>query len=341
MPRRAALAAEQHDDDLVVRALARGDRHAVGRLLEAHGDAIYGLLRMALPEVSDVEKAFYETFLKAAQRADEPGARVDPATWLKSIALEEIADRAVPAPPVPLHGDGDRVPEVKLDAGPKLNDADALAGVTDRALAVLVRTLEPRSRQALILSLNCELDEAGCAAIIGCRPEEVGQLRQEAFAGLRMQLAEHERREAALRRQMERGTAHHLRPVHTMPGGIAVLKGDRVYVQSAPSNIVMAIVKVLRRFVERLVKAQDSRLDEDDVGGGARPGKAPEATPTAKPMAKPELTPSLQTYRTPKHTSGTASYRHPKATPSTQRLSSPRRALPAGASWSSARLWRR
>ncbi|MDX6652196.1 MAG: hypothetical protein QOJ38_977 [Solirubrobacterales bacterium] len=328
-----APAAERQDDDLTIRAVARGDQQALARMLQGHMDAIYGLLRMALPNVNDVEEALNETFLAAAHRADEAVGRSDTLRWLKELALEQIAARALPAAPVPLHA-----AYVAAAAAPSGLPASLLDGVTDRALAVLVRTLDPRTRQVLVLDLNFELEDAAMAAVIRCQPGEVGQLRATAMAGLRDRLVEHNRRDNALKREMSRGNAHYLRPLPSLPNGTAVIKGDKVYVEQTPNGLLGAVIRIVRKFIERMTQVEPD-LD-DDVGGGGKPSKTPDPTPTLRPIARPKLTPSLETYQLPRSSAGTAEYRTPGLTPSTRRLSSSPSPVASSAAWSSARLWR-
>jgi RNA polymerase sigma-70 factor (ECF subfamily) len=350
----AIAASVRSDDDLLVRALARGDEHALGRLAEVHADTVYGLLRMALPNKADVERALCATFVEAAHRAGEPLSRADAGRWLTSIAVEQIAEMTEPSPPIPLERAKERKAAEPADAvvtapvAPADPDAptsdelkmEALEALNDRHLGVLVRTLEPRSRQALVLSVNCGLSDGQVASAIGCDVREVRKLKAEAMIALRGRLVEHERREEELRHKMASGTAYHLRPIHVMPGAMAVIKNGKVYLEKPPSNIFVAIARVVKRIVQKLRHHEEIDAFDDDVGEVGRKGGAPQRTPTAQPFLRPKLTPSLLGYRTPKATRGMASYSAPKTTPSTQRISAPRNPLKAttAPAWSTIRF---
>jgi DNA-directed RNA polymerase specialized sigma24 family protein len=344
----AALATIQSDGDLLVRALARGDEHALTRLAEAHSGAVYGLLRMALPNKLDVEQAFCATFAEAAKRAGEPLSRADASRWLTGIAVEQIAELTEPSPPIPLalakakKAAAAAAAAAEKPAKPAENESlkmDTLKALNDKHLGVLVRTLEARSRQALVLSVNCGLSEGQVASAIGCDVREVRKLKAEAMMGLRARLAEHERREDELRRKMATGTAYHLRPIHRMPQGIAIIKNGRVYIEKPPSNLLVAIVQMVKRILGLIFHHDELDAFSDDTGETMR-GRTPSPTAGARPFLRPKLTPSLSVYRTPKGTRGMATYQAPKSTPGTQRVSAPRNPLRATAApaWSSIRF---
>lgn len=59
---------------------------AIPRLLEEHGDRIYGLALRTCGNPDDAEELVQETFLNAFRRWDSFEGRSDPSTWLYTIA---------------------------------------------------------------------------------------------------------------------------------------------------------------------------------------------------------------------------------------------------------------
>lgn len=336
------------EDALLVRGLAKGDVGAVSRLLEAHLDRLYGLLRLVLPTSAEVEAALCETFAAATRSAGEPLSRRDPGRWLTQLTLEQIRTRTSDNAPVYLRerrgvGVDPARSSARSQGGDPERDLDlveVLEGITDRSLAVLIRTVGLQPRRALVLGEICGLDDEEVAGAIGCRAAEVRALKTEAVAALRGSLVEHARREEELKRRIA-AVPYHLRPLGGPgPDGDTVIRGTEVYLEPRRPMSLMAIV---RRFIERLLGRLRHRHDEletNDVGGPEGRTGIPEPTPTLRPFEKPKPTPSIEGFRQPELTPGIATYATPKKTPSTRRISNPR-PLPAGVTWSSLRHPRR
>ncbi|MGH2956874.1 MAG: RNA polymerase sigma factor [Solirubrobacterales bacterium] len=332
------------EDGLLIRALERGDTGALGPLLDRHLPRVYGLLRMTLPTAAEVESALSDAFCEAAERASDPLARADPDRWLASIALEQVERRARPSPPISLeerrraaHGASrtDR-PADAVEAGEATPGPESLAGISDSALSVLIRTLDLHSRQAIVLGVIAGLDDAAVARTIGCEPGEVDGLKRKALGGLAERLGEHDRREEDLKEQIA-AIPYRLRPIPVTdaygrgrgPAGSTAVVGDRVHLdRHAPEQGILALI---RRAVKRLADLfrlhRDAADLDHDVGDTSRQ-KTPEPTPSLRPFEKPDPTPTTRGYRNPKLSPGVAVYAMPRTTPTTRRLSNRRRPLP-------------
>jgi DNA-directed RNA polymerase specialized sigma24 family protein len=338
----AQAPAASASDPFLLRGLESGDARAAEDLVARHADSLYGFLRMVLPSADEAEQALVETMQLAVERAAEPPVRADAERWLKAIAVETVAARLGPGRPISLA----EVRRTRIDepAGevPAI-DSDVLAGVTDSALATLVRTLPLRPRQALVLRYLGELDEAQAARILGCDRSEVARLIGRAMTGIGERLGKHEAMEEELRRQLSDANPYHLRPIGDF-GPIGGRKADfhtsvdgtRVRIdRPPPTSLFEAIRNAMRTIVQLIRRAERDHNLHDDVGTSGTRTSAPEATPTQRPIEKPKRTPSLTDYRTPKLTPGVAVYAMPRGTAGTGRVSNPRRPMPVQ-SWSSA-----
>jgi DNA-directed RNA polymerase specialized sigma24 family protein len=335
--------ASAREDGFLIRALARGETNALGPLLDRHLPRVYGLLRMTLPSGDEVESALSDAFCAAAERASDPLARANPEKWLAAIALEQVERRARPRPPISL-AKRRRARAVETDRGaPEETDspdvvlgAESIAGISDSALAVLIRTLDLHSRQALVLGVISGLDDVAVARTIGCEPWEVDGLKRKALAGLAERLIEHELREAELARQIAE-VPYRLRPVPVSdaygrgrgPAGSTVIVGHKVHLDHhAPEQgILNLMLRALKRVAELFRRHQEA-VDLDHDAGDSGHQKTPAPTPSLRPFEKPEATPTTRGYRNPKLSPGVAVYAMPRNTPTTRRLTNRRRPLP-------------
>lgn len=319
------------EEGLLVRALARGDRRAMEPLFDRHMPAIYGLLRMVLPTGSETEAAVCNTFSAAAGRATDPLARVDARQWLAAVALEEVGKRAQPRPPSSLTerrrrnaGADEDMPEF----APR-----SLAGISDSALAVIIRTLDLHERQALVLVAIWGLDANSAAAIIGRPAWEIERLTRSALRGVAERVAEHERRGKELKRQIA-AVPYKLRPVPVGnagrgPEGSTEVVGTSVhFTPPLQLNLVALIRRAVKRIAELLRHHGRGGDLADEAGDGRDHAGTPEPTPSLRPFEKPKATPTTQGHRTPKLTPGVSVYAMPRSTPTTRRLSNRRRPLP-------------
>jgi RNA polymerase sigma-70 factor, ECF subfamily len=316
-------------DALLIRALGRGDESALRSLIDRYMPEIYGLLRMTLASGLEVEAALCDTFCAAAERAGDPLARVDPGRWLAGIALEQVEQRAQPNPPVSLEQRRQERGRSAPEEGDGLDDPAYLDGISDSALAVLIRTLEPRARQAVVLSTVYGLEDGRIATAIGCEIWEVARLRSAGISKLLEMIDLHRRREERLKSQIA-AVPYELRPIPVGQAGRGpaegtVVVGTKVHLEPVqPKGIVHLVRAALKRVAELFRRHRHETDLSDDVGEGG-PQKAPEPTPTLRPFEKPGSTPTTRGYRNPKLSPGVAVYTMPRGTPTTRRISNPRR----------------
>jgi DNA-directed RNA polymerase specialized sigma24 family protein len=317
-------------DALLIRALGRGDEAALRSLIDRYMPEIYGLLRMTLPSGQEVEAALCDTFCLAAERSADPLARVDPGKWLAGIALEQVEQRAQPSPPVSLEKRRQARDRTAADTdGDVLDDPAYLDGISDSALAVLIRTLEPRARQAVVLSTVYGLEDGRIASAIGCETWEVAKLREAGVSQLLGTIDLHRRREERLKSQIA-AVPYQLRPIPVGNAGRGpaegtVIVGTKVHLEPVqPKGIVQLVRAALKRITE-LFHRHRHEGDLNDEAGNSSSKKSPEPTPSLQPFEKPPSTPTTRGYRTPKLSPGVAVYTMPRGTPTTRRISNPRR----------------
>jgi RNA polymerase sigma factor (sigma-70 family) len=82
----AASSADQSDQDLVERALARRDEQVFRTILNRHGAMVYGVCWRVLRDEHDAEDAFQATFLVLAQKLPTLRRRTSLASWLHGVA---------------------------------------------------------------------------------------------------------------------------------------------------------------------------------------------------------------------------------------------------------------
>lgn len=313
-------------------ALARGDTSVGERLFSTYSNRLYGLFRVTLATRGQAEAALRSTFATALERARafESSGQPDVSAWVMDIALAEIARR----PPRRFKGgpaaEGCGPGGDCADRHPPVSAA-LLAAISHDNFTVLVRTLDQRRRQALVLTLVCGLEPERVAELVGVGPDELPALVLEACHELRGRLEEHRRVEAH-RAALTAKIPYHLSPLEgTAPRGSVKVRGTRVYLQPRRSAMQKAI-RAIERFIDFLTRRHQDEYDpNDDIGGSDKRRRSLDQTPGMQEFDKPKLTPSLQGYDAPELTPGSAGYRAPKETPSTRRISSPRHSVPGGA----------
>lgn len=314
-----------HSGQALLAAAARGSMDAQRRLFAAHFDQLYGFFRMLLPSSEDAPSAAVATLATAVERHSEcplPAAQTQ--AWLIELALElvpesRVVNGASPEPP--------RRPSRSVAAMDRL-----LRGVPDKTLAAVVRSLDLRTRQAVVLSVMAGLDDERVGRVVGVSVAEARDLREQGLAIVTQRLAAYQG-ETEMMGRVAREAAYHLRPQRgPLSDGIVAIRGTRAHVEPGPGNgfLYMAL-RALERLLHRLLGDQPG--DElDEVGGPGKMPERPKATPGAQAFKRPKRTPSLREYQMPESTPGMSSYRTPKSTPSTSRLSNPRRPLGSASS---------
>jgi DNA-directed RNA polymerase specialized sigma24 family protein len=284
-----------------VAAVARRELPAAERFFSAHVDRLYGLFRLCLDTQAEAESALTGAFSRASDGIAQLQEAGDQAAWLMDLALEELAVRWAAADPL--------YPESLSESAIHASPTFSLSQVSDTALAVLIRTLEPRRRQALVLTAVYGLEPARVAATLNVSEGQAAALARVANVELAAELHEHERKQSQSAALVAE-TSHQLRP---LPEPAA-----------EPGNpLIFAMRQAKERFLDWLPRPHHGH---DEVGGTSERARRPEATPTTQPFDSPKLTPTLGRYSQPPPTPGTPSHRAPKGTPSTKRISG-RRAL--------------
>lgn len=83
----ASLFPPPEDEAALVRRAAAGDAHAVRRIIKAHNQRLYRLVRAVLRNNADAEEVLQEAYLKAFTHLDGFNGEAALATWLSRIAL--------------------------------------------------------------------------------------------------------------------------------------------------------------------------------------------------------------------------------------------------------------
>lgn len=319
-------------------------------------ELLYGLLRLLIPDPVDQEEALVGVLARATRadagaephgaangnghanangngndhhRGEDTRGGLDRGA-LKALILEQIAadphvtwagDEAVLAAPAE--------PEERPPLHP-----ETLAGVNDKTLGALVRTLPLPQRQALVLRLVCGIDPRDVARALGREPGEVEALTGRGVDSIEAHLLEHQERDAELRRELWEANPYRLRPTNGMSalGGPqanfnTVVKGVRVYATLPPKHGPLSLLVRALKAVARLFTRHEQELDLDDDVGDRDSPRSPGATPGQKKFEQPKRTPSLTDYRLPRLSPGVAVYAMPRSTPATQRLSNPTRPI--------------
>lgn len=323
-------------DALLARALLEQTPGASDTLFERHFDRLYGLLRMLLPGQAPAARLATETIAIAVeqpQRLNSEGAS-SLAEWLAAEALMQLPPLSAPSTAVP------------RACASRAAIADALETASDETVRVLVRSLDPARRRAVVLSALLGYPHGFVAAVLGVSEGDVALLVDAGLDDLCVLLERHEVRERA-RTRTRSGPALALKPApHLRPlpykggGGIIVVRGDKAYVDRGPeSNLLLMAYRAIERFLARLNRQNLEDELDDEVGGPGKGGKAPDPTPTLQPFKRPKNTPSIPEYRKPEATRGTASHRSPQPTPSMARISSRTRPLTGGVHAARAKRW--
>ena len=348
-----AATADRGSEAFLLNSVARGHEESARALFDAHGEYVWGLLRLTLGSAEAAEGAMRDTFSEVAWRAGELRPKADALEWMRDLALEQVEVRAKSAQPISLDEVRRQARETRRALGkpvegshlvvtPLVEEGDeeepldltekAMRKIGDSALGVMVRMLEPRRRHAVVLSLNLGLPDERVARVLGCEQSEIAKLRHEALDSLGSRLKVHLRRDL-IRRKMATEAPYHLRPLHgQIMRGNVVVKGQRAYIEPLHPSLLMRALHAIERVLHLFFRRPQDKFEEDDEVGGHKPRKRPDPTPPMRPFEKPKRTPSLTDYVLPPATRGTAVYAAArKYTPSTQPLSARRQnPLPTG-----------
>jgi RNA polymerase sigma-70 factor (ECF subfamily) len=138
------------DDARLIESVRRGDQEALAEVYRRHGDGVFGLIRRVLADSAMAEEVTQEVFLRLW---DEPH-RYDPDRGaLRSFLLRQAHSRAVERvrSEEARRRREDRVDRESVPTPPDV-EAQALAGISNRAVADALATLSEGEREAIVLA---------------------------------------------------------------------------------------------------------------------------------------------------------------------------------------------
>jgi hypothetical protein len=310
----------------VLAAAAAGDETARRHIFETYFEPVYSLLRMALPNVAEVESATVGALATAIEHADEAPAHYTVDDWITEVALEEIAGR------VPTRAaDALQAPAADLSSASDAHLRQILLGLPDRSLSTAVRALELPRRQAIVLGLIAHQPVETVAAVMNRSVDDVLALQHQGLDDL-AELVHRYEEETERIGLMARENAYHLRPTRgPNADGVLVIHGTRAHIgEVPPSGLMQAAIAAIERAIHKLLHRHDEQDPLDDDVGDIQMPQRPASTPSGKRFRRPEPTPSMREYKAPAATPGMQTYRSPKGTPSTARISPVGRGASAG-----------
>lgn len=180
------MTSEVEKAQVIMEALARGERAALSRLISLYGPGIRRYAAQSLTVSSEAEDVAQEVFLRAWRKA----ASYDPAkgkvsSWLYRIAVNLCVDhnrrggfrRFVGIETVPEPEDDRPGAEEELESRQRLLHVQEA-----------MKTLPARQRQALLLKVAGDLSGAEIAAALGSSEGAVEQLLVRARAALKAKM---------------------------------------------------------------------------------------------------------------------------------------------------------
>jgi RNA polymerase sigma-70 factor (ECF subfamily) len=167
-----------------MRQVARGDRRAAQRLVDAHLASITRFAYRMLGSSSEAEDVAQEVFLKLWRQAPswEPRARLG--TWLHRVAHNLCIDRLRSRREVRLSDPPDD-PDSRPSAFSEIERHEAARAVHDA-----IQSLPERQRAALVLVYYQGLDNRQAAEVLGVHVDALESLLSRARRSLRMRLIE-------------------------------------------------------------------------------------------------------------------------------------------------------
>jgi RNA polymerase sigma-70 factor, ECF subfamily len=179
--------AQEITDADLLRAMARGEEAALGRLIARHGAGMTAVAARYLGNPAEAEDVVQEAFFRVWQSAPRfDPARAKPSTWIYAIVVRLCIDRLRKLKLRRFLG---------LAAGPDAGDLVAdPAPATEQSLAsrqelaltrAALATLPDRQRLAILLAAVGGLDTAGIAETLDISPGAVEQLLVRARRRLR------------------------------------------------------------------------------------------------------------------------------------------------------------
>jgi RNA polymerase sigma-70 factor (ECF subfamily) len=181
---------ELPDRELMGR-LSRGDREALGGLMERHYRRLYRIALCYLRNGDDALDCVQETFVKAFQNAARWDPASEPGPWLTRIAINDAIDRyrrakRRAASDEPLEG-SDHDPRLAADGASP--ERVALSGELGVRIGRALATLPERQRAVFVLRHYQEKTLPEIADVLGMRLGTVKSSLHRAVHRLRERLA--------------------------------------------------------------------------------------------------------------------------------------------------------
>lgn len=170
------------DDATLLRAVAEGDRSALGTLYAAHAPWLVLRLTRRCNDPGLVDEVLQDTFVAAWRGARKWDGRGEVAAWLWGIAVRRLVDALRRRPPltVPLHDEG----ELSLSA-----EDQVLLGVEHGDVGSAVARLSPELRAVLQATVLDGLTTREAGRLLGIPAGTVKTRVMRAKAALRQELS--------------------------------------------------------------------------------------------------------------------------------------------------------
>jgi RNA polymerase sigma-70 factor (ECF subfamily) len=176
---------EEESDEVLLAAVAAGDRRSFRTLMTRHAPAMLALAERITGSPEDADEIVQEAFVKlwAAPEKWRPDGPASFSTWFYRVVVNACLDRRRRASPAPLEVAGDPADE-------RPNGLEVTMSTQRRKMvAESIETLPDRQRAALSLYYFSEVSAPQAARILGLSLPAVEALLVRARKALRRTLA--------------------------------------------------------------------------------------------------------------------------------------------------------
>jgi RNA polymerase sigma-70 factor (ECF subfamily) len=171
-------------DEVLMAAVARGDRRAYRELARRHLPAMLGLARRILGNAADAEDVAQEAMLRVWTHAPRWQPLAAFRTWLTRVVVNLCLDRKRRAPWVALEAAGE-IEDPAPDAGERAEIAER-----ERRLTAAIAELPVRQRVAIMLTYGEGMSNAQVAEMLDASVSAVETLLVRGKQNLRRALGE-------------------------------------------------------------------------------------------------------------------------------------------------------
>jgi RNA polymerase sigma-70 factor (ECF subfamily) len=175
------VALHDHPDLALIRAIAAGDRDALGSLYQRYGGAVLALLIRMLGSRAEAEELVHDIFVELWRRAGQyDPSRGAIGTWIITIARSRAIDALRSRARRPT-GETPATERIAPDA--ERPDRLAVQRADAVAVAAALRALSVEQRQALELAYFDGLSQSEIAATLGI---PIGTVKSRTIAAMRL-----------------------------------------------------------------------------------------------------------------------------------------------------------